>query len=124
MSRRTWLFQDVPFEGNGNTRRRRFELFVKFNRGLAEKYEVRRRDRDWAVDGEDRNLELVIRLDRIGKHYPVRDVEALDRGRTRYTRPSRHVPINPNLGVIVDIGREHRLRSSSFKASDLGRYGQ
>src|SRR5215831_15537604 len=106
------------------SRSRGFELFVKFNRCLAEKYEVRRRDRNWAVDAEDRNLELVIRLDRIGKHYPVRNVEALDRGRARYTWPSRHFPINPNFGVIVDIGREHGLRSRSFKGPDLGRYGQ
>jgi len=105
MSRRTCAVLGPSFRGNGNTRRRRFDLFVKFNRGLAEKYEVRRRDRDWAVDGEDRNLELVIRLDRIGKHYPVRDVEALDRGRARYAGPSRHFPVNPNFGVIVDIGR-------------------
>src|SRR5260370_36771392 len=84
-------------------------LFVKFNRRLAEKQEVRRRDRNWPVDAEDCDLELVARLDRIGEYDPIWDVEALDRGRCLDAGPARHLPIDPYLRGIVAIGCQHRV---------------
>src|SRR5437016_4377634 len=99
-------------------------LFVEFNRCPPEKQEVRRRDRNWSVDAEDRNLELVARLDRIGEHDSIRNVEPLDRRRAGDAGAARHLPIDPDFGIIVDIGREHRLGARSFEIPDFGRYGQ
>src|SRR5439155_11625197 len=82
-------------------------LFVKLNRRLPEKQEVRRCDRNWSVDAEDGNLELVARLNRIGEYDPIRNVEALDRGRAGDAGPARHLPIDPDFRIIVNIGREY-----------------
>src|SRR5437867_9870268 len=100
------------------------ELFVKLNRRLPEKQEVRRCDRNWSIDTEDGNLELVAGLHRIGEYDAIRNVEALDRGRAGEAGPARHLAIDPDFRIIVDIRCEHRLGARSFEIPDFCRYGQ
>ena len=69
-------------------------LFVELHRRLAEKHEIRWYDGDRPIDAKDRDLDLITRLDGIGDDDPVRDVEALDRGRAGDTAAARHLPID------------------------------
>src|SRR5881409_1685564 len=90
-------------------------LFVEFNRRLPEKQEVRRRDRNWAIDAEDGHLELVACLNRVREYDAIGNVEALDRGRAGEAGPARHLSIDPDFRIIVDIRCEHRLGARSFE---------
>src|SRR5690349_23534463 len=75
---------------------------------LAEENRVWGRERDRAVDPEDRNLELVASLDLLGEHDPVWHVEALNRGGTRPPDASRYLTIDPRFSVVVDGEGQHR----------------
>src|SRR5215831_981698 len=95
-------------------------LSVKLHLGITEEDEVRRRDRDWTIDAEYRDLELVAGLDGFGEHDAVRHVEALDGGGARIAAAPRHLAVDPHLRIIVHIGREHRLGSGGVEVADLG----
>jgi hypothetical protein len=43
----------------------------RLNLRLANEDEILRRDRDRSIDAEDRDLELVARLDGVGEHHPI-----------------------------------------------------
>src|SRR5262249_24784824 len=99
---------------------------------LAEKLDLRRAEPDEVlrshgnrpVDTEDRDLEFVSRLDRIRQHDPIRYAEALDGGRAGIAAAARHVPVDPDFRVVVDIGRKHGFCVDRFEIADLRRYRQ
>src|SRR5579862_2339205 len=78
----------------------RGRLAEKFDLRLAEPDEIHRGDRNGSVDREDRDLELVARLDRIGKHHAIGYVETLDGGRAGVAGAARDLPVDPDLRVI------------------------
>src|SRR6476661_3837716 len=90
-------------------------LAEKFDLGLAEKDEIYRRHRDRPVDAEDRDLELVARLDCLGEDDAIGHVEALDGGRAGVAGAARHLAIDPHLRIIVDVGREYRLGAGGIE---------
>src|ERR1700676_1469070 len=83
-------------------------LAKKFDLRLAEPDEIHRCDRNRTVDAEDSDLELVARFDSIGEHHAIGHVEALDRGRAGVAGAARHLPIDPDFRVIIDVRRKHR----------------
>src|SRR5215831_12364119 len=91
-------------------RARWLRLSVKLHLGITEEDEVRRRDRDWTIDAEYRDLELVAGLDGFGEHDGARIAAA-----------PRHLAVYPHLRIIVHIGREHRLGCGGVEVADLGR---
>src|SRR5690349_11369466 len=102
------------FEGSPGLHGR---LAEKFDLGLAEKDEIYRRHRDRPVDAEDCDLELVARLDRFGEDDAIGHVEALDGGRAGVAGAARHLPIDPHLRIIVDVGREYRFGARGIEVA-------
>src|SRR6516164_773774 len=99
-------------------------LTEKLNLRRAEPDEVLRRDGNRPIDAEDSNLEFVSRLDRIRQHHSIGHVEALDRGRAGIAAAARHLPVDPDFRVVVDIGRKHGFCVDRFEIADLRRYRQ
>src|SRR6516165_3372188 len=99
-------------------------LTEKLNLRRAEPDEVLRRDGNRPIDAEDSNLEFVSRLDRIRQHHSIGHVEALDRGRAGIAAAARHLPVDPDFRVVVDIGRKHGFCGDRFEIADLRRYRQ
>src|SRR5262245_6565917 len=94
-------------------------LTEKLDLGLAEENRIGGRERNRAVDAEDRNLERVARLDLLRKHDSIWHVETLNRGRTWSSGPARHLAIDPRFGVIVNRERQHRRRAGRVELPDL-----
>src|SRR5437867_1316244 len=93
-------------------------LTEKLHLRCAEPDEVHWRDRNRPVDAEDRNLELVARLDCVRQDDAIRYVETLDGGWAGIAAAARHVPVDPDFRVVVDIGREHGLCVRRFETAD------
>ena len=58
------------------------------------------------------------------QHQAVRHVEALDRGGARPAGYARQLAVDPDLGVVVDIGGEVGDGTGGIEIADLGRDGQ
>src|SRR5215472_14115536 len=99
-------------------------LTEKLNLRRAEPDEVLRRDGNRPIDAEDSNLEFVSRLDRIRQHHSIRHVEALDGGGAGIATAARHLAVDPDFSVVVDIRREHGFCVGSFEIVDLRLYRQ
>src|SRR5207237_4452902 len=84
----------------------------------------RRCNGNWSVDAEDGNLKFVACLNRIGEYDPIGNVEALDRGRAGDARPARHLSVDPDFRIIVDIRCEYCLGTCSVEIPDFCGYGQ
>src|SRR5262245_45831200 len=78
--------------------------FEEFQLRLAEPDEIRRRDGDWPVDGEDRDLELVAALDRGAQHDALGHVVPLN---------SRRAGIGANCDWIRIGARQYSFLSIS-----------
>src|ERR1041385_4270246 len=91
----------------------------KLDLRLAEEHRIRWREGNGPVDAENRNLQLVASLDLFGEHDAVRHIEALNRCGTRSADASRHLPIDPGLGVVVDGEGQHRHRPVRLELSNL-----
>src|SRR5262249_53965009 len=110
--------------GGVRSSRKITRLLVELHRRLAEEHEIRWHDRDRPIDAEDRDFDLVTGLDGIGDDDPVRDVEALDRGRASDADAARYLPVDPHFGVVVYVGSQHRLGVRGVEGSNLGRHCQ
>src|SRR6516162_10551294 len=99
-------------------------LTEKLNLRRAEPDEVLRRDGNRPIDAEDSNLEFVSRLDRIRQHHSIGHVEALDGGGAGIATAARHLAVDPDFRVIVDIRREHGFCVGRFEIADLRWYRQ
>src|SRR5262249_30646062 len=99
-------------------------LTEKLNLRRAEPDEVLRRDGNRPIDAEDSNLEFVSGLDRIRQHHSIRHVEALDGGGAGIATAARHLAVDPDFSVVVDIRREHGFCVGRFEIADLRRYRQ
>src|SRR5262245_34853304 len=99
-------------------------LTEKLNLRRAEPDEVLRRDGNRPIDAEDSNLEFVSRLDRIRQHHSIRHVEALDGGGAGIATAARHLAVDPDFRVIVDIRREQGFCVVRFEIADLRWYRQ
>src|SRR5712692_8133073 len=99
-------------------------LAKKLDLCLTEKDKIHRRDRDWPVDAEDCDLELVAWLDRVGEHDAIGHVEALDGGWAGVAGAARHLPIDPDFCVIVDVRSTHRRGARRVEVPDFCRYRQ
>src|SRR5437763_1670800 len=63
--------------------------------------------RNRAVDGKDRKLELITRLDLRAQDHAVGHVEALNCCRARITATPRHLPVHVDLRIVVNQHVEH-----------------
>src|SRR5262245_6731077 len=99
-------------------------LTEKLDLRRAEPDEVLRRDGNRPIDAEDSDLEFVSRLDRIRQHHSIGHVEALDSGGAGIATAARHLAVNPDFRVVVDIRREQGFCVGRFEIADLRRYRQ
>src|SRR5271166_1313037 len=97
---------------------------IELDLGLAKPEEICRRGRNRPVDGEDRDLEFLARSDGVAQHQAIGHIEALDRGRAGPAGRPRHLAIDPDFSVIVDVHRQHRFRAGSVETCGIGRYCQ
>src|SRR5215470_17234510 len=99
-------------------------LTEKLDLRRAEPDEVLRRDGNRPIDAEDSDLEFVSRLDRIRQHHSIGHVKTLDGGGAGIATAARHLAVDPDFRVIVDIRREHGFCVGRFEIADLRRYRQ
>src|SRR5262245_11918309 len=59
------------------------------------------RSREWAVDAENRQLNLLAGLHIASDHQPIRSIPAADDRSSTLTEPAREFAIHPDLCVIV-----------------------
>src|ERR1700731_4573482 len=95
---------------------------IELDLRLAKPEEICRRGRDRPVDGEDRDLEFLTRGDGIAEHEAIGHVEALDRGWARPAGRPRHLPIDPDFCVIVDVDRQHGFGAGGVETGGTRRY--
>src|SRR5262249_31940350 len=80
---------------------------IKLHHGLA-KPNASERIGHWSVNRKHCELEFVAGLDFGAKHHAVGHVEALNGSRAGIAAPARHLPVDPDLRIIVDQDVEHR----------------
>src|SRR5690349_10811829 len=76
--------------------------FIKLDLCLTKPDRVQRRNRDRSVDSEDCDLEFVTGFHSILEHEPIGHVEALDCAGAGPAQCTRHLPIDPDFGVIIN----------------------
>src|SRR5258707_709157 len=89
-------------------------LLVELHLGVAEEDEIRRRDRDRAVDAEHRDLEFVAGVDGFGEHDAVGHVEALDGGGARMGVAAGACAATPDdiiTGIAASAAHASRVRT-------------
>src|SRR6266480_4456362 len=88
---------------------------------LAKPQEIRRRGGNRPVDREYRDLEFVSGLHRAAEHEAMRHVEALYRPRARPAGSPRHLAIDPDFRIVVDIHAKYRHCPRSVEACGIHR---
>src|SRR3984893_12965287 len=88
---------------------------------LAEPEEIRRCRGNRSVDGEDRDLELVARGDGAAEHQATGHVEALDRPGAGSSGGARHLAVDPDFGIVVDVHPQNGHRAGSVEPLGISR---
>src|SRR5215469_6128887 len=91
-------------------------LTKKFHLDLAQPQEIRGCGRYRAIDREHRELKVVARRRFCGEHDAVRHVETLDRVWAGPRSGARHLAVDPDLGIVVDIDPQYRHCAGGIEA--------